>query len=104
MDGLAHANHSAKCSREYWRICRLRDSEYNYNEGQSSHIPLDVHASVCNTDGQVRNSLSDMEPIDTNDQVRNTDNQRVVNFLAVGQEWEANHIGRFLQEKKVPPW
>ena len=47
---------------------------------QSSHIPLGVYAPVFNTDGQVRNILSiyeiiifsDMEPIDTDDQGRNT--------------------------------
>ena len=74
--------------------------EYDYNKGQLSNIPLDVHASVANTDGQLRNILSDMELIDTDDQVRNTlsdvepidmeyllaDNQRVVNFLAAGTQ------------------
>ena len=50
----------------------VRLEEYNYNEGQLSNIPLDVHASVVNTDGQLRNILSDMELIDTDDQVRNT--------------------------------
>jgi hypothetical protein len=72
--------------------------ECNYNEKQSSNIPHDARASVLNTDGQLRDILSDMEPIDTDDQVRNTlsdvepidieylleDNQRVVNFLAAG--------------------
>ena len=72
--------------------------ECNYNEGQSSNIPHDVHALILNTDGQLRDILSGMEPINTDDQVRNTlsdvepidieylleDNQRVVNFLAAG--------------------
>ena len=88
--------------------------ECNYNEGPSSNITLDVHASVFNTDGQLRDILSDMEPIDTDDQVRNTlsdvepidmeylleDNQRVVNFLAaVTQEDKQRFIG--LLEAKI---
>ena len=93
------------------------------------HIPLGVHASVFNTDGQVRNILSDMEPIDTGNQVRNTlssdvetidmeylleDNQRVVNFLAAGTQEDtqrfidllkANENGHFaLVEIQVPAW
>ena len=83
-------------------LSRMYDTleEYNYNKGQLSNIPLDVHASVVNTDGQLRNILSDMELIDTDDQVRKTlsdeepidmeyllgDNQRVVNFLAAGTQ------------------
>ena len=35
----------------------VRLEEYNYNEGQLSNIPLDVHASVVTTDGQLRNLL-----------------------------------------------
>ena len=50
----------------------VRLEEYNYNEGQLSNIPLDVHASVVTTDGQLRNLLSDMELTDIDDQVRNT--------------------------------
>ena len=83
-------------------LSRMYDTleEYNYNKGQLSNIPLDVHASVANTDGQLRNILSDMELIDTDDQVRNTlsdvepidieylleDNQKLVNFFAGTQE------------------
>jgi hypothetical protein len=37
--------------------------ECNYNEGQSSNIPHDARASILNTDGQLRDILSDMEPI-----------------------------------------
>ena len=46
--------------------------EYNYNEGQSSNIPPDARASLPKTDGQLRDILSDMEPINTDDQVKNT--------------------------------
>ena len=92
----------------------VRLEEYNYNEGQLSNIPLDVHASVVTTDGQLRNLLSDMELTDIDDQVRNTlsdvepidmeylleDNQRVVNFLAaVTQEDKQRFIG--LLEAKI---
>ena len=41
--------------------------ECNYNEGQSSIIPHDARASHLNTDGQLRDILSDMEPINTAD-------------------------------------
>ena len=78
----------------------VRLEEYNFNEGQLRKIPLDVHASVVNTDGRLRNILSDLELIDTDDQVRNAlsdvepidmeyllgDNQGVVNFLAAGTQ------------------
>jgi hypothetical protein len=37
--------------------------ECNYNEGQSSIIPHDARASNLNTDGQLRDILSDMKPI-----------------------------------------
>jgi hypothetical protein len=43
----------------------VRLEECNYNEGQSSIIPHDV--SNLNTDGQLRDILSDMEPINTAD-------------------------------------
>ena len=45
----------------------VRLEECNYNEGQSSIIPHDARASNLNTDGQLRDILSDMEPINTAD-------------------------------------
>jgi hypothetical protein len=61
----------------------VRLEEYNYNEGQSSHIPLDVHASVFSTDSQRRNILSDVEPIDNDDPVRST----LSNVEPIGMEY-----------------
>ena len=42
----------------------VRLQESNYNEGQSSHVPFVVHASLIMTGGQVRNTLSGREAID----------------------------------------
>mgnify|MGYP001126697044 CR=1 FL=1 len=47
----------------------IRLEEHNFSKGQSSNIPHDVRASIPNTDGQlrdiqVRNTQSDVEPID----------------------------------------
>ena len=47
----------------------IRLEEHNFSRGQSSNIPHDVRASIPNTDGQlrdiqVRNTQSDVEPID----------------------------------------
>jgi hypothetical protein len=47
----------------------IRREEHNLSMGQSSNIPHDVRASIPNTDGQlrdiqVRNTQSDVEPID----------------------------------------
>ena len=50
----------------------IRREEHNLSMGQSSNIPHDARASILNTDGQLRDILSDMEPINTDDQVRNT--------------------------------
>ena len=49
----------------------IRLEEHNSSEGQSSHIPHDVRASTPNTNGQLRDILSDMESNDIDDQVRN---------------------------------
>ena len=46
--------------------------EHNFSRGQSSNIPHDARASVPNTDGQLRNILPNMESNDLDDQVRNT--------------------------------
>ena len=76
----------------------IRLEEHNFSRGQSSNIPHDVRASIPNTDGQLRDILPDMESNDINDQVRNTqsdmepidieylleDNQRAVTFLRQG--------------------
>jgi hypothetical protein len=79
----------------------IRLEEHNFSRGQSSNIPHDVHASIPNTDGQLRDILPDMESNDLDDQVRNTqsdvvpidleylleDYQRVINlFTAETQE------------------
>jgi len=50
----------------------IRLEEHNFSRGQSSNIPHDVHASIPNTDGQLRDILPDMESNDLDDQVRNT--------------------------------
>jgi hypothetical protein len=64
------------------------------------------------TDDQVRNTLSDVEPIDMEYLLE--DNQRVVNFLAAGTQEDtqrfidllkANENGHFaLVEIQVPAW
>ena len=50
----------------------IRLEEHNFSRGQSSNIPHDVRASIPNTDGQVRDILPDMESHDLDDQVKNT--------------------------------
>ena len=50
----------------------IRLDKHNSSRGQSSNIPHDVRASIPNTDGQLRNILPDMESNDLDDQVRNT--------------------------------
>ena len=62
----------------------VRLEKSNYNEGQSSHVSLDVHASVVNTGGQVRNTLSGRKAIDMEYLPEN--NQRVVDFLEAGTQ------------------
>ena len=62
----------------------VRLEKSNYNEGQSGHVPLDVHASVVNTGGQVRNTLSGRKAIDMEYLPEN--NQRVVDFLEAGTQ------------------
>jgi hypothetical protein len=92
--------------------------ECNYNEGQSSNIPHDARASILNTDGQLRDILSDMEPINTDDQVRNTlsdvepidieyllgNNQRVVNFLKTGKQEDKQRFVNLLHAKLDREW
>ena len=50
----------------------IRLEEHNFSRGQSSNIPHVVRASISNTDGQLRDILPDMESNDLDDQVRNT--------------------------------
>ena len=87
--------------------------EHNFSRGQSSNIPHDVRASIPNTDGQLRDILPDMESNDLDDQVRNTqsdvepidieylleDNQRIVNFLTAGTQEDKQRFIDLLRAK-----
>jgi hypothetical protein len=80
----------------------VRLEESNYTEGQSSHVPLDVHASVVNTGGQVRNTLSDMEAIDMEYLLQ--DNRRVVDFLEAGTHVDTQRFIGLLEAKIDQEW
>ena len=77
-----------------------------------------VRASIPNTDGQLRDILPDMESNDLDDQVRNTqsdvepidieylleDNQRVVNFLTAGTQEDKQRFIDLLNAKIDQEW
>ena len=80
----------------------VRLEESNYNEGQSIHVPLDVHASVVNTGGQVRNTLSGREAIDMEYLLE--DNQRVVDILEAGTQKDKQKFIGLLEAKIDKEW
>ena len=80
----------------------VRLEESNYNEGQSSHVTLDVHASVVNTGGQVRNTLSGRKAIDMEYLPEN--NQRVVDFLEAGTQEDTQRFIGLLEAMIDQEW
>ena len=80
----------------------VRLEKSNYNEGQSSHVSLDVHASVVNTDGQVRNTLSGRKAIDMEYLPEN--NQRVVDFLEAGTQEDTQRFIGLLEAMIDQEW
>ena len=87
--------------------------EHNFSRGQSSNIPHGVRASIPHTDGQLRDILPDMESNDLDDQVRNTqsdvepidieylleDNQRIVNLFTAGTQEDKQRFIDLLNAK-----
>jgi hypothetical protein len=80
----------------------VRLEKSNYNEGQSGHVPLDVHASVVNTGGQVRNTLSGREAIDM--EYLPEDNQRVMDFVVAGTQEDTQRFIGLLEAKINQEW
>jgi hypothetical protein len=98
----------------------IRLEEHNFSRGQSSNTPHDARASIPNTDGQLRDILPDMESNDLDDQLRNTqsdvepidieyryllkDNQRVVNLFTAGTQEDKQRFIDLLNAKIDREW
>ena len=85
----------------------IRLEEHNFRRGQSSNIPHDVRDILPDMesndlDDQVRNTQSDVEPIDIEYLLE--DNQRVVNFLTAGTQEDKQRFIDLLHAKIDREW